>query len=91
MGAPHSAVEEHKMTNKEIINALEALCSETEDAEYRTDYSGRGMFGVQCVGVVCYDPVKVIESAVEFGFKGARYDSMGRQWIVYWPQISIKP
>jgi hypothetical protein len=50
-------------------------------------YSGRGMYGAQCYGIVCDDPVPCIEHAAENGIKGAVYDQMGLQYIVYWPNI----
>ena len=51
----------------------------------RTDYSGRGMFGRTCWGIVCDDPNDII---VEVGLKGAKTDSMGTSTIVYWPNIT---
>ncbi len=50
----------------------------------RTDYSGRGMFGSTCWGIVCDDPNEVI---AEVGVPGAKTDSMGTSTIVYWPNI----
>ncbi|MEK7414226.1 MAG: hypothetical protein AAB263_13005 [Planctomycetota bacterium] len=55
------------------------------DRSLRLDYSGRGMFGAQCLGIVCDDPEDVI---AEVGVKGARTDSMGKSVIVYWPSIT---
>lgn len=40
-------------------------------------YSGRGMYGAQCYGIVCDDPIPCIENAAENGIKGAVYDQMG--------------
>lgn len=53
----------------------------------RTDYSGRGMFGAQCYGIVTDDPTNCIEVAAENGITGAKTDGMGRQAIVYWTHI----
>jgi len=55
----------------------------------RTDYSGRGMFGQTCMGVVCdkEDYEETIEKAAELGLSGHRTDDMGRQMIIYYPQI----
>lgn len=50
-------------------------------------YSGRGMYGEQCYGIVCDDPISCVENAAENGIKGAVYDQMGLQYIVYWPNI----
>lgn len=45
------------------------------------------MYGAQCYGIVCDDPIPCIENAAENGIKGAVYDQMGLQYIVYWPNI----
>jgi hypothetical protein len=55
--------------------------------ELRDDYSGRGMFGKTCYGIVTDNPDGCIEEAAEEGIKGARRDSMGLKHIVYWPHI----
>lgn len=53
----------------------------------RTDYSGRGMFGASCYGIVTDDATNCIEIAAEHGIKGARTDGMGLKTIVYWTHI----
>lgn len=53
----------------------------------RTDYSGRGMFGKTCMGVICEDPNECLEAAGSLGVRGGRIDNMGKQYIVYWPTI----
>jgi hypothetical protein len=58
--------------------------AESGERSLRTDYSGRGMFGSTCWGIVCDDPNDVI---AEVGIKGAKTDSMGTSTIVYWPSI----
>jgi len=55
--------------------------------EVYEDYSGRGMYGAKCLGIVCADPVPCIEYAAENGIRGAVYDQMGLDYIVYWPEI----
>ncbi len=47
-------------------------------------YSGRGMFGRHCMGIVG-DSDSEILSAV--GIRGASVDNMGLSVIVYWPSI----
>lgn len=50
-------------------------------------YSGRGMYGKTCYGITCESYLEVIELAAEQGIKGARWDNMGKRYIVYWPDI----
>lgn len=66
-------------------------------------YSGRFMYGQQCLGMVCDDPVgailDLIEQAVNDGddmdelreiiatLRNYRSDSLGLSTIVYWPSI----
>lgn len=58
--------------------------SQEDGRRLYTDYSGRGMFGQTCLGIVCDDPSDTIADA---GVHGARQDSLGRSTIVYWPHI----
>ena len=74
------------MNMEQMIDAVEAVAVAV-GGEVRKDYSGRGMFGVTCFGVVCRNAERAIEEAAERGIKGARVDSMGRDEIVYWPSI----
>lgn len=53
----------------------------------REDYSGRGMYGATCYGIVTDDATNCLEIAGEHGLKGARTDGMGLKTIVYWPSI----
>jgi hypothetical protein len=50
-------------------------------------YSGRGMFGERCYGITCSDPIPCVEAVAMQGITGANYDSMGLDYIVYWPNI----
>ena len=56
-------------------------------AEVYNGYSGRGMFGKQCLGISCDDAHDVISSYKEFGLPRPSVDNLGRGWIVYWPTI----
>ena len=75
------------------------------DGSYLTlDYSGRGMYGDRCIGVVCADPVGLaVELGIELGrsvesgrvseeiaeaFQRPQIDSMGRSQIIYWPRLA---
>ena len=58
---------------------------------FRDDYSGRGMFGAVCPGIVCQrHEVKAVMSAVErAGVEAAAStDCMGMDAIVYWSSIA---
>lgn len=77
------------MYTKRSFQSLVRFC-EANDAEIRTDYSGRGMFGSSCIAVVCdpYGPVPAYLARTKAG-KG-RVDGMGRDRVVhYWPSIKI--
>lgn len=56
----------------------------------RERYSGRGMYGDTCMGIVG-DSANEIIAAV--GICGACSDNMGLSYIVYWPSIvsDLKP
>ena len=56
------------------------------EGRYHNDYSGRGMFGQQCVSIYC-DSYEVQDIVAEVGIKGARTDSMGKGAVIYWPNI----
>ena len=58
------------------------------DGKVRIDYSGRGMFGKKCLGVVAKYREEIIEAAAERGLKGSCSDNMGLSVIVYWPRIA---
>lgn len=69
-----------------------------EDLGYETrSYSGRGMYGRECLGVTVEEPVSF---ALELGeaigaddersfgrLPAVRWDSMGRDYIVYFPNV----
>lgn len=72
---------------KQLIAALEAA-----GIKHRS-YSGRCMFGAQCVGVSCGHSVsegEVLEAVknVKGGLRVTR-DSLGLGTIVYWPQADL--
>ncbi len=53
----------------------------------REDYSGRGMFGEHCLGIVCSDANRCLEVAGSKGITGGKIDNMGLDMIVYWPNL----
>lgn len=56
--------------------------------EFRDDYSGRGMLGHRCVGIVGVSAEEIVEATARVGVTGAFRDNMGFDVIVYWPHIS---
>jgi hypothetical protein len=71
------------MTNQEIVHEVAKRVNGT----VREDYSGRGMFGKTCMGVVCDEAIEAIEQAASLGLFGAITDNMGKGWIVYWRHV----
>lgn len=96
----------------EQLRDLSDFLSDNTDVDYREDddlgvfrtYSGRGMYGKQCVGIVVSGGGATFELAfglsawvqqadVDFelgeAFKRPLTDSMGYDIIVYWPSIEV--
>jgi hypothetical protein len=61
------------------------------DSRVRESYSGRSMYGKKCWGLVTDAPYHVIEVSGMYGLTGAVVDNMGRDYIVYWPDIICDP
>lgn len=84
-----------------LENVLIDFC-ESNEFEYRTDYSGRGMYGKQCFGIICDYPLDIIVILVDvirdceefenaFEISGSpKIDSMGLSQILYFPKVMIK-
>jgi hypothetical protein len=54
----------------------------------RHDYSGRGMFGKTCLGVVgSMQDLDILLSEIPGSAVGLRKDNMGLDYIYYWPDI----
>jgi hypothetical protein len=69
---------------KQIVKKAEKL-----GLEIRPSYSGRGMFGATCLGVVgSMADLDTLLSEVRGSAKGLRKDSMGLDYIYYWPGIA---
>jgi hypothetical protein len=72
--------------------------AEIMEDDLRLDYSGRGMYGDKCVGIVVEDPSALIEFVLALADSGTdtswlrnvRMDSMGMSTIYYWPSVSVK-
>lgn len=75
------------MTLEQAEAIVEALEREGASASVYPDYSGRGMFGKTCVGIVTDSPALVGFVVAELGFpKDAlprRRDSLGLETILY--------
>lgn len=72
------------------------------DGDPHPHYSGRGMYGEECVGVSVNGDPKMFELGYEIGsndgmfgqnlvaaLSNYRTDSLGRGTIIYWPKISL--
>lgn len=78
------------MNRVDAIEILEVLVEENHGWSLYPDYSGRGMYGRFCYGIVCRDFIKCIEAAASMGLTGARLDNVGNvglEYIVYWPDV----
>jgi hypothetical protein len=73
--------------DEDVIELLEQIALEVR-GEVRYNYSGRGMFGKNCVGITCPDSIRCIEEAIKRGFSCACVDNMGMDAIVYWPHVA---
>ena len=74
------------MSLAEQIRIIEEVSATIGGTLYE-DYSGRGMFGATCLGIVCADPQAAIEEAAARGLRGSSHDNMGKDFIVYWPAV----
>lgn len=77
----------------ELVQALDL-----EQDDLRTDYSGRGMYGDECFGLIIDVPDLIVGVAMRDVFgedawdiaRAARTDSMGRSTIVYFPGWKVE-
>lgn len=80
-----------------IVDVIKEEICDGEDIRFYEGYSGRGMFGRKCIGVVCYDPLRTIVNICDAvrnegyddcsDLEDIRMDSMGYDSIVYFPSI----
>jgi hypothetical protein len=69
--------------------------ADTVDGEIVTGYSGRGMFGDECVGIILTNESALFTFARQLDDELAellgdpRWDSMGLREIAYWPKASV--
>lgn len=79
------------MAKVKVSEILEEIADDS-GWRYSTTYSGRGMFGRNCLSIASDEssPVKIIEKAASHGIFGASWDSMGLGVVVYWSKINEK-
>lgn len=75
------------MNTETKIEYIKDICA-LVNGELRTDYSGRGMFGKKCIGIVTKYPDDAIAEAKTMCLPTPKVDNMALEFIVYWPQIS---
>lgn len=70
--------------------SIVAEVAERTGGTVRDNYSGCGMGGDTCYGIVCNDSrihYRIVECASSLGLFGAQSDRLGDGYIVYWPNI----
>lgn len=84
-----------------VEEAIKNFINESEQYEIYENYSGRGMFGRSCLGVVVKQGYSFMEfiikltkylddngiEDVDFSLEGVSYDALGLDTIVYFPNI----
>ena len=84
-----------------VEEAIRSYVDENEQCEIYENYSGRGMFGRSCLGVVIKQGYSFMDFIInltkymdnngvedtDFSLEGASYDSLGLDTIVYFPNI----
>lgn len=85
-------IEMKKTLKKTLDEAIEILQEVADDmgGTVRTDYSGRFMYGAECIGIVCENDTECMELAAEKGLTGSKTDNMGKRYIVYYPSYITK-
>ena len=69
-------------TNKGILKVLGEHQDEIKSVH--TNYSGRGMYGKECFGIVVESYSAIEDELDKYNVMGSK-DSMGRDTIIYWP------
>lgn len=82
-----------------IASLIENFCDATDDCRFHADYSGRGMFGRECVGIDIDSLrlsvlIELTEFLISSGIENVSdilgkvcYDNMGKGYILYFPNI----
>lgn len=84
------------------MSALEEACYSADldpERAIRAHYSGRAMYGKECLGIVHSTTGELLRFALalneedpesrEWLEQGTRNDSMGLDEITYWPQVQV--
>lgn len=85
---------------REIGEVIKDYCKDN-DYSFYSDYSGRGMFGRKCVGVVCDNPfevlVDIVDTLMSEGYDSVRdslgavnLDCLGTSKILYFPSVEYE-
>ena len=81
-----------KTKTKTAATKIRAIAEKHADEgwTFYARYSGRGMFGDTCPGIVCpgYDVQKVEAAARKIGVRNPSVDGMGLDRIVYWSSVA---
>lgn len=103
-----TTIDRYTLDNLMLSIDVEVPFDDDDDEFYGSyltpDYSGRGMYGDRCIGVVCADPTRLaVNLGIELGrcvllgsiseeiaeaFQRPQIDSMGRSQIIYWPRLA---
>ncbi len=81
-----------------INELLQEFCEQNEDCHFYNAYSGRCMFGRECVGITCSSPLNTLVKICEFlslneveGLEDALgdvcMDNMGMDSIIYFQGV----
>lgn len=84
-----------------VEEAIKNFISENEQYELYENYSGRGMFGRTCLGIIVQRNDSFIDfiikltkylddndvDDIDFKLEGATYDNLGLDTVVYFPNI----
>jgi hypothetical protein len=78
-----------KLTSDDKKYIIECLAKQfgRDEESLRIEYSGRGMLGKTCYGIITDSPDELIEEAESQGLTGALTDEMGMSTIVYWQHV----
>lgn len=94
------------LTREQFDELVDIAADFDDDAAWRTDYSGRGMYGETCLAVVTsMNPYafafnlgaglaatgEAVGIDAETIMDRIRHDSMGKRVVLYWPTITVEP
>jgi hypothetical protein len=81
------------LTEDQIDDMYDAAL--TVGGEIRMDYSGRGMYDDECVGVVLKDEgdlftfARLLDDELAELLGNPTWDNMGLREIAYWPKVTV--